>query len=448
MHKILVIDDDAAICKTLKLHLSSGGAEVETATALATGRKIWIKFQPDLVLLDITLPDGDGIGLLSEASRRKLPGLVVMITGNQELEKATEAMRCGAYDYLLKPLDIDKIDAVVDRVKHFSGIEPDSALVITETDPYVPGRIAGKSKSVLELHKQIGLAARCYANAIITGETGVGKEMVAKAIHKNSGSDGPFVAVNCSAIVATLTESELFGHEKGAFTGATSRKIGQFEAAGNGTIFLDEIGDMSLEMQVKLLRVLQEREFRRVGGMAVIPLQARVIAATHRNLKEMVIKGEFREDLYYRLNVMEIRVPPLRERKEDIPILVQTLLRKINVETRRYISKVSRQTLKILQDYDWPGNIRELEHRLTAAAIRSSGENLEFIPPAKDSSVAGAVDYNWNQPLLEVEKNHIQEVMSNVSGHLGRACEILGISRPTLRKKIKDYGLKDSFNME
>ncbi len=446
MHKILIIDDEHSIRKTLELHLKSPDRLVQSASDLATGGAVWESFKPDIVLLDLMLPDGDGLIFLQETVKRKLGGLVIMITANQDLERATEAMRIGAYDYLLKPLDIDQLDVVLNRAAHSTRIKPESAYVITDDDRYVPGRIAGQSKAVLDLYKQIGLASRCYANVLITGETGVGKEMVAKAIHRNSSYDGPFMPVNCSAIVATLTESELFGHEKGAFTSATSTKIGQLEVARDGTVFLDEIGDLKLDLQVKLLRVLQEREFYRVGSTKPIPLQARVLAATHRNLEEMVKNNEFRKDLYYRLNVLELKVPPLRQRKEDIPLLVKSLIKKINVETRRNVVSVSEKTMKSLQDYDWPGNVRELEHRLTAAIIHSPGEALEMIPPTREIASREPDEYNWKRPLEEVEKIHIHQVLQNVGGHLGKACDILGISRPTLRKKIADYDLKVSFN--
>jgi two-component system response regulator AtoC len=292
------------------------------------------------------------------------------------------------------------------------------------------------------------LASRGYANVLITGESGVGKELVAKSIHNNSGYAGPFVAVNCSAIVPTLAESELFGHEKGSFTGATSTRVGQLEFARDGTIFLDEIGDLSLDLQVKLLRMLQEREFTRVGGTRPIPLQARVTAATHRNLEEMMQKGEFREDLYYRLKVLEIFVPPLRARKDDIPLLIKVLLNKISVQTHRSVTRVPEKLLKALQQYDWPGNVRELENRLISAVIHSPGEILEMDVPdlAVRPNLPGS--YNWKRPLLEVEKLHIQQVLQHVDGHLGKACDVLGITRPTLRKKIADHGLKVSFNDE
>lgn len=370
-----------------------------------------------------------------------------MITGETDMERATEAMRMGAYDYLMKPLDIDQLEAVMERALALENISAKRSVDISDEQDYKPGKIVGRSKAILELHKTIGLASRSFANVIIRGETGTGKELVAKAIHRNSCPEAPFIAVNCSAIVATLLESELFGHEKGAFTGAVSTKPGQLELAREGVIFLDEIGDMAMNLQVKLLRVLQEREYKRVGGSNIIQLKARIIAATHQNLEEMVEKGEFREDLYYRLKVIEIDIPPLRKRREDIPVIAKTLLKRINSEVHRNISAVPEVVMEQLKEYDWPGNVRELENLLTTAVVRSPGQTLELDMPMKRVKQAGVVAVeNWNRPMEEVEKEHIQSVLNNVNGHFGRACDILGISRPTLRKKIKDYDLKASFN--
>ena len=449
MIKILIIDDDPAISRTLELHLKTFSGKIETAGDLASGEAIWKDLKPDIILLDMLLPDGNGIDLLAGAIDGKYGGLVIHITGNSDLEMATEAMRIGAYDYLMKPLDIDQLDAVMERAMRSVKKSPESTLPSSEWEDYKAGKIVGKSKAILELHKQIGLAARCFANVFIQGDTGTGKELVAKSIHRTSRLEGVFVAVNCSAIVATLMESELFGHEKGSFTGAVSSKPGQLEAAKNGTIFLDEIGDLPLDLQVKLLRVLQEREFRRVGGSQTLQLTARIITATHRNLDEMVKVGKFREDLYYRLKVLEIFIPPLRERKDDIAPLVTSFLNKINSEVHRKVTKVPESVMKVMENYNWPGNVRELENRLTAAVVRSPGDVLEIdIPEAKDTSLSAPSQWDWNRPLEDVEKFHIQMVLQNVDGHFGRACDILGISRPTLRKKISDYGLKASFKDE
>lgn len=447
MQKILIIDDDASIRKTLQLHLQSSTVKIETSPDLRSAEEIWPDFKPQIVLLDLSLPDGDGIEFFEHATINKWSGLVILITGNQDLDRATEAMRLGAYDYLMKPLDIDQLETVMERAFTFSSNAPKDRAAAEGDSDYKPGKIAGKSRAILELHKMIGSASRSFANVLIRGETGTGKELVAKAIHRNTCFDAPFIAVNCSAIVPTLLESELFGHEKGAFTGAVASKPGQLELAKNGVIFLDEIGDMAQDLQVKLLRVLQEREFKRVGGSLNLPLKARIITATHRNLEKMVQDGDFRKDLYYRMKVLEINIPPLRKRKEDIPLITKALLQKINREVHGQVTTVSESDLQKLGSYDWPGNIRELENILTTAIVRSPGNVLELVMPAKETEQAAEpAEWNWNRPMEEVERQHIQAVLENVNGHFGRACEVLGISRPTLRKKIKDYGLKASFN--
>jgi len=444
IQRVLIIDDDSAIRRTLQLHLRAGGSrEVETAANAAAAEKLWTQFHPHIVLLDLNLPDGDGLDLFQTAQTAHLTGLVILITGDADLDRAILAMRMGAYDYLMKPLDLDQLDNIIDRALAMSSPEFAPALEIADAGEYKPGKIVGHSRAILELHKSIGLASRTFANILLRGETGTGKELVAQAIHRNSCPDAPFIAVNCSAIVPTLLESDLFGHEKGSFTGAVTAKSGQLELAKNGTVFLDEIGDMAPDLQSKLLRVLQEREFKRVGGANTIPLKARIIAATHQSLEKMVEEGKFRQDLYYRLKVIEIHIPPLRERREDIPLIVKALLLKINREVHRNIAAIPDLQLQKLTDYDWPGNVRELENILTTAAVRSPGNVLEIEIPvksAKELDTPAVID--WKRTLEDVEKEHIQVVLSQVNGHFGKACDILGISRPTLRKKIKDYSLK------
>jgi len=446
MQRILIIDDDSGIRETLSTYFSASNRKVETTADIAGARAVWESFKPHIVLLDLSLPDGDGLEFFEEVLGRNLQGLVILITGSSDMEKASKAMRLGAYDYLMKPLDIDQLDALMERAAGFSG---ESRKVSSGADEYRPGKIAGKSKAILELHKTIGLASRSFANVLIRGESGTGKELVAKAIHQNSCPEAPFIAVNCSAIVPTLLESELFGHEKGSFTGAVASKPGQLELAKNGIVFLDEIGDMAQDLQAKLLRVLQEREFKRVGGAYSIQMKARIIAATHQNLEKMVEEGKFREDLYYRLKVLEIKVPALRDRKEDIPILVNVLLKKISLEVHRTVLVVPEKMMRRLENYNWPGNIRELENILTTGVVRSAGSVLELsIPENNTVDAVAPAEWDWNRPMEEAEKQHIQAVLNNVDGHFGKACDILGISRPTLRKKIKDYGLKASFNDE
>jgi two-component system response regulator AtoC len=437
--KLLIIDDDEGIRSTLELHLRSRFA-MKAAADLTSGKQLWSEFEPEIVLLDLMLPDGKGTALLEAMGAGLSKAVVIMITGHHEMEHAVHAMKHGAFNYIRKPLDIHELDAALKAAMKQVTAEQ-SAKEFQVGEGYSPLRIAGKSQAILEIHKQIGLAAKSRVNVLIQGGSGTGKELVARAIHENSSPQEPFVAINCSAIVPTLAESELFGHEKGAFTGAAQQSIGKLERAGTGTLFLDEIGDMSLDLQAKLLRVLQERKFERVGGSESIQFPARVIAATHQQLEAQIKEGRFREDLYYRLNVLTIEIPPLRERTEDIPELVSHLLEKINRELHRKIGRIPDSVVKQLQAYDWPGNVRELENVLTQAVVRTSGNVLAMDFPQGLSANAG-VKPDDRRSLADVEREHIRRVLVLTEGNLGEACEVLGISRPTLRKKMEEYKLR------
>lgn len=456
MAKLLVIDDDASARRTLELAFGRAGHEVVTAGTVKEGYDTWIEQTPDVILLDLMLPDGTGQELLERAAEEHLSGIIIMITGHQDLERAIAAMQAGAFDYIHKPLDIDELEIAVQKALDHIAQKQHVAIVADLDKGDIEDRIVGSSKSVIDLHKEIGIISRGQANVLITGESGTGKELVARAIHRYSNPDEPFIPVNCSALVPTLLESELFGHEKGAFTGAERRKPGRMEIAGAGTLFLDEIGDLDASLQVKLLRVLQERVFERVGGTEQIPFRGRVVAATHRNLESLIADERFREDLYYRLKVGHIHLPPLRERVEDIPALVEHLLVKANRQLHRDVKRVPEDVLLQLKQYPWPGNIRELENRIHIAVMTSPGDTLavdlpspEGVPNGKaalGTSEGNESDQNltfWNQSLEEVEKAHIQSVLKAVGNNFGEACEVLGISRPTLRRKMREYNLRD-----
>ena len=439
--RILVVDDDRALRRSLELQLETRGLAVSTASDLAEAEGIWRDESPTLVILDLMLPDGEGLDLLARMKSEGDGARVVMITGHHDMEKAVSAMRLGAFDYAHKPLDVDELDRVLDRA--LEEIQAESRTAIEAPAAAAPAgalRIAGRSRAVLDLHKAIGQASRGRANVLIRGESGTGKELVARIVHRNLASEKPFVAVNCSALVPTLLESELFGHEKGAFTGALSRRVGRLELAADGVLFLDEIGDLPADLQAKLLRVLQEKEFERVGGNVTLPFAAVVLAATHRDLEAMVTSGEFREDLYYRLKVVEIAVPPLRDRREDIPHLVAAFLDRYNREFHRAVNRVPEDTLARLAAYDWPGNVRELENRVQAGIMASSGESLSIEIPTAPAGAAAPAD--WRRTLAEVEAAQIRVVLERTDWALGDSCEILGISRPTLRKKIAEYGIE------
>lgn len=452
MEKILIIDDDKSICKMLELYLTEEGFEVSSAFTGSEGIERVEGETPAIVILDIRLPDMDGITTLKRIKRFKKDCYVIMITAFQEMQTTIEAMKAGAYEYIHKPINIDELDIAIKKVLHERGIamkEGSLLLPSCACGDFQIGSIIGKSKAMKEIFKTIGIVSGSKATCLIKGETGTGKELIARAIHCNSPQkDKPFVAVNCSAIVDTLLESELFGHEKGAFTGAVTRKVGKFELAHGGTIFLDEIGEMSLNLQAKLLRVLQEREFERVGGNETIKTDCRVIAATNKELSDLVENGTFRKDLYYRLKVITIEVPPLREHKEDIPPLVEYLLDKIDLELHKRVTRISPKVMDALIEYDWPGNVRELENVLTRAVVLSKGDVLtekNLLEPILSSGIKKK-DIREVMPLKEVEKEHILNALQFTRWNRGKACELLGISRPTLRQKIKDYGLKKSFN--
>ncbi|MGD0230670.1 MAG: sigma-54 dependent transcriptional regulator [Syntrophorhabdales bacterium] len=445
--RILIIDDEKVILESLGMFLTEKGYEMRTAICMAEGLEKIDGFKPDAVILDIRLPDGDGLDLLRELKSRHDGAAVIMITAFHDMDTTIRAIKLGAMEYITKPIDADELEKAILRAMRATGAPPESRVPPDPAVGYRKGTIVGNSKEIKEIFKTIGALSENRVTVLIEGETGTGKELIARAIHCNSFyKDHPFLAINCSAIVPTLLESDLFGHEKGAFTGATVQKKGRFELAGDGTIFLDEVGDMPMELQAKLLRFLQEKEFERVGGEKTLRSNARVIAATNKELRQMALQGAFREDLYYRLSVAAIRVPPLRARREDIGLLVAHLLKKISSELHKNIGSVEEKALRVLIGYDWPGNVRELENILTRAAINTQGDIIfaESVIPL----LAGSKKPAENQPatatsrsLAEVERDYIVAVLDETGGRLGKACQILGISRPTLREKLKQYAL-------
>jgi two-component system response regulator AtoC len=363
-----------------------------------------------------------------------------------------KAIKLGAFDYIPKPIDVEELDRVIDKaLKSLNSGRTVEDVTIDPSLTYEEHKIIGKSRGMKEIFKAIGVLSENRVTVLIEGETGTGKELIARAIHSNSPyREHPFQPINCSTIVGTLLESELFGHEKGAFTSASSSKRGKFELAGQGTIFLDEIGEIPFELQSKLLRFLQEKEFERLGGEKKIKSNARIIAATNKDLWKLVQAGFFREDLYYRLSVASIKVPPLRERKSDLPLLVEHILRKINHDLGKGLRKVEQEALKRIMEYDWPGNVRELENLLTHVAINTQGEVIleEAITPMLGEKLQNHQNQkdalNNKQKLKDIEKEHITEVLNRTHWHLGKACELLGISRPTLRHKIRAYEISSN----
>jgi two-component system, NtrC family, response regulator AtoC len=447
MHKILIIDDDKSICESLSLYLNEEGFTVGVAYTAQEGLRRNHTEDWDVIILDILLSDADGLDVLKNIKERNSDTSVIMITAFHDMPTTVRAMKLGAVEYIHKPLEIDEIEAAIERVlkRRSSGGRRGQATIPLSAN-FHEHDIVGKSRAMKEVFKTIGMVSQSKTTVLIEGESGTGKELIARAIHDHTDRSKPFISINCSAIVETLLESELFGHERGAFTGATYQKQGKFELADSGTLLLDEIGDMSLNMQVKLLRVMQEREFERVGGKERIKTDVRIIAATNKSLKERVAQGSFREDLYYRLNVIQIHVPPLRERREDIPLLVDHLIHKLNRELSKKISQIQARALQSLVDRDWPGNVRQLENILRRAVVHSHGDVLseEILDEPADDAVRPGLHAGSTQIKLldEVEKEHILNALKLTGGNRGKVCELLGISRPTLQRKIRKYGIE------
>ena len=443
--RLLIIEDDPALGEMLALHFEDQGAAVRIVGDCAAGLAALQAAPADIVLLDQHLPDGAGIDLLPRLLDAAPELRVVMMTGQHDLELAIEAMARGAADFVHKPVQTDALEATIARLLN----RREAAQTAADTaPPPVQRDLIGRSAAMLAVSKGIAVAARGAATVLITGESGTGKEVVARLIHQHSGVSGPFVAVNCAAIVDTLLESELFGHERGAFTGANARKPGKFEQAEHGTLFLDEVGELAGPLQAKLLRALQERAFERVGGTETLTSNARIIAATNRDLMQEAAAGRFRADLVYRLRVLEIRMPPLRERVEDIPLLVDGLLARIAERLSLPVPKVSDGARARLAAYPWPGNVRELENLLTRVALTARDgvvtPDLLELPeaPAPVAPEAPTGSDTALQTLDAVEAAHIQRVLDHTGGHKARSCEILGISRPALDRKIAKYGLR------
>jgi DNA-binding NtrC family response regulator len=448
MANILIIEDDKVFSELLVMHLEDIGHQSQTAYSLEQAKKALSDNTPDAILLDQQLPDGFGIDLLKEIVEQGSYPPIVMITGVSDNRLAIEAMGLGAHDFIRKPINEIELNTTLNNALKSHRLSRQVSAVKDSEDYKIDiGHIVGQSSAILGICKTIGSVASSNAPILITGESGTGKEVVAKALHTHSGRQGLFLPINCSALSENLLESELFGHEKGSFTGATTRKDGKFEHASNGTLFLDELGEMPASLQAKLLRVLQEGSFERVGGNQTLHSDARIIAATNRDLKSMTSSGTFREDLFYRLNVVHIHIPPLRERMEDMPLLIEHLLAKINAKQHTSVKHIAENTLRRLKEYQWPGNIRELENVLTRAAVlaRTDTITLELLePPGKSSSESGDHQTTPNTRLVtldELEHEHVKAILEHTNWHKGKTCEILGISRPALDRKISKYGL-------
>jgi len=439
-YKILFIDDEINSLKTISAILKKYSYIVFTAQTVEEGISQLQKHKPHCLLLDYRLPGKDGIEMLRWLKKENINIPVIMLTAYGTIEKAVEAMKLGAFHYLVKPVDPT---VLLETIKE--AISKHEILSHQEDISYKFPEIIAKSQAMREIFYIIEMVADSNSNVLITGESGTGKELVARAIHRLSKrKNNPFIVVDCATIPDNLLESELFGYEKGAFTGATERKIGLIELANSGTIFLDEIGDLSLNLQKKLLRFLQEREIQRLGSLNKIKVDVRVIAATNRDLERAVKEGVFREDLYWRLNVVRIHLPPLRERKEDIPLLVQHFVQKFAKENNRPIPTIEPEVLDVLLNYDWPGNVRELANVIERAVILSTSGviSLKHLPKRILGKESETNNFSLNTlNLLEMEKDLIIKALNETGWNQTKAAQLLGISRKQLRTKMKHHGL-------
>jgi two-component system response regulator HydG len=450
-NSVLVVDDDQAHRTMLNTLLTGWGYQVREADDGATAIEMVHQAPYDLLLMDIRMLKVSGLEALEEVRAYNPAIPIIIMTAYSSVETAVEALKKGAYDYLTKPLDFDELRLAMERAMDHSQLKAENRLLRESLGSHFDrGSIIGRSRGMVRCLETVAQVAPSEATVLVTGESGTGKELIAGAIHFNSSrKEGPFVKMNCAAVTETLLESELFGHEKGAFTGAYRRKEGRFRLADRGSLFLDEISEMSLAMQAKLLRVLQESEFVRVGGEETLKVDVRVIAATNKNLMEEIEKGRFREDLYYRLNVVGLNVPPLRERQEDIPLLAQHFLGGFAEKNRKQIKGLTPQAMDLLVKYNWPGNVRELMNTIERAVVLSRSDYLDETDlslgtqpeasgerPASDSPHAPA-----DLPLEEVEKATILKTLESAKGNKSEAARRLGITRKTLHKKLKKYGV-------
>ncbi len=446
-YNVLVVDDEKHIREGLGRVLELDGYRALLAADGKEGMEILERGDVDLVITDLKMPQLSGEELLRR-STAQFPNLpVIILTGHGTIENAVQAMRDGAYDYLTKPVNLDRLSLLVKRALSNRELAIRHRALQEELEKKNQfANIIGKSESMKRLFEVIQQVAPTRASVLITGESGSGKEIIADAIHYNSPrKDKPLIKVHCAALTETLLESELFGHEKGAFTGAVARKRGRFELAHLGTIFLDEIGEISQNVQIKLLRVLEEKSFERVGGEEKLDVDVRIIAATNRDLKEEIRQGRFREDLYYRLNVVHLHIPPLRERREDIPLLISAFLREFARENGKNIEGIEPKASTALYNYSWPGNVRELRNCIESAVVMAKGGilTLDDLPPyihtdSEDNYIKLATGIS----LAEGEKKIIQSTLNQLQGNKTRTAEVLGIGRKTLHRKIQEYGLE------
>jgi two-component system NtrC family response regulator/two-component system response regulator HydG len=446
--RILIADDEETARNSLGQILTDDGYQTYLAADGKEALRLVAQEAPDILLTDLRMPGMDGQEVLSRIRQGYPEVAVVVMTAHGTIRSAVRALRDGAEDYLTKPIDVEELEHLLERLLNRKRLAAETRMLRERLDDkYRFENIIGRSPEMLEVFRLVEQVAPSQASCLVTGESGTGKELIAQALHQRSPRrDAPFVKVSCAALPETLLESELFGHERGSFTGAISRRSGRFEVAAGGTVFLDEIGDVPLGMQVKLLRFLQERQFERIGGNVTLTVDVRVIAATHRDLPVLVREGKFREDFYYRLNVIEIPLPPLRSRSQDIPLLVDFFVRRFADANAKEVDSVTDETLAALTGYAWPGNVRELEHAIERAVVLSRGNQLDLslfpiLPaPALEAEHPGG-PLVPGATLEEIEREAIMRTLESVGGSTSRAAAILKISPRTIQYKIKQYRL-------
>ena len=459
MKSVLIVDDEVGTRESLRMILKND-YETYLARDAEEAFRQSKEHDPDVILLDIILPDIDGLKVLEKIKGNEPDKIVIMITATKTVKTAVEAMKLGAYDYITKPFDVDELRLIINRALSNQALEKEVKYLRKEIDKsFGFSNIIGKGRSMEGIFQLVRQIADSKSTVLIMGESGTGKELISRAIHYNGNRRNfPFVTINCAAIPETLIESELFGHEKGAFTNAYERKLGRFEIAHRGTLFLDEIGELSLATQAKILRFLEEKEFNRVGGSKTIKVDVRLITATNRDLNQLLRKGEFREDLYYRINVVPILIPPLRERKEDIPLLVDYFVAKFNEENNKHVKTVSPEAMQLIMDYDWPGNVRELENlmervialtfneEILANELPFSFSNVSKVNGLKDSILSGRVSFSRAEE--EFEKGVILDALKKANYVQSHAAEMLGISRRILKYKMDKLGITEAFRSQ
>jgi two-component system response regulator HydG len=451
--KILIVDDDPGHLVSVKTIIRSWGYMVKTADDGTVAVDVVKSESIDLILMDVRMASMSGIEALKQIKAYNPTIPIIIMTAYSSVDTAVEVLKSGAYDYLIKPLDFEVLKLTIERASEHAGLkEENRALKEHLQGDYDLENIIGRSQPMKKLLEMVSMVAPSEATVLITGESGTGKELIARSLHFNSPRRGnSLVVLNCAAIAETLLESELFGHEKGSFTGADRRREGRFVLANHGTLFLDEIGEMPSTMQAKLLRALQEREIQRVGGEETIKVDVRVVAATNRDLESDVAKGQFREDLFYRLNVMPLNAPPLRDRQEDIPLLAQHFLEKFSEKNRKDVKGFVPLAMDMLLNYNWPGNVRELENAMERAVILLSGEHItekqlplnitEKYPDLERSATALVQAMDGTRSLGDIEKEAILATLKASNGNKAEAARRLGITRKTLHNKLKNYGL-------